>query len=375
MEKPKILLVDDNESFVELFMCLPETEAYDIFPFTSAGAALDFLKKSTVDLILSDVQMPDMSGNELLAAIQDMDPDIPFILVTAYGSMEKAVAAIRHGAYHYFQKPLDDQLELFWTTVREALEKRRRLKEIESLKREKSLRMSAASAMIGRTPGLRQVFQAVNDVAGLPVTVLIYGETGTGKELVARAVHELSDRRDRGFFAVNCNEFSPGVLESELFGHERGAFTGAVGHKKGLFEIADRGTLFLDEISNALFRPAIQTVARAGKPRLQPSRRNRHHLLGFSGADRHQYPAGDPGGTSGAFRQDLLYRLNAYLLKYRRCGSERATFPCWPNITWTGSAKPIAGRLRGFRNRPWPPWACMTGRATSANWSMSWNGR
>jgi two-component system response regulator AtoC len=326
MEKFKILLVDDNENFVELFLCLPETEAYDIFPFTSARAALDFLKKGSVDLVISDVQMPDMSGNELLAAIQDLNPDIPFILVTAFGSTENAVQAIRHGAYHYFQKPLDDQLELFWATVREALDKRRRLKEIESLRTEKSLRFSAASAMIGRTPGMQQVFQAVNDVAGLPVTVLICGETGTGKELVARAVHELSDRKNRGFFAVNCNEFASGVLESELFGHEKGAFTGAVGYKKGLFEIADRGTLFLDEISNA--SSALQSKL------LRVLETHDFSRVGGTATIASDFRVLAATNVrletlveKGAFRQDLLYRLNVYTIEIPPLRERKSDIP------------------------------------------------
>lgn len=127
MEKPKILLIDDNENFINLFLCLPETDAYDIFPFTSATAALDFLREKSIDLIISDVQMPEMSGNELLTKVQDLHPDIPFILITAFSSAENAIQAVRQGAYHYFEKPLDDKLELFWVTVREALDKRRRL--------------------------------------------------------------------------------------------------------------------------------------------------------------------------------------------------------------------------------------------------------
>jgi DNA-binding NtrC family response regulator len=325
-EKPKILLVDDNQAFVELFLCLPETESYDIVPFTSARAALDFLRKGTVDLVISDVQMPDMSGNELLAAIQDINPDIPFILVTAYGSTEKAVFAIRHGAYHYFQKPLNDQLELFWATVREALEKRRRIKEIESLRTEKTLGLSAATAVLGRTPGMRKVIAGIEDVAGLPVTVLIYGETGTGKELVARAIHELSDRRERGFFAVNCNEFAPGVLESELFGHEKGAFTGAIGFKKGLFEIADRGTLFLDEISNA--SPALQSKLLRVLETHDFTRVGGNATLS---SDFRVLAATnirlETQLEKGAFRQDLLYRLNVYTIEIPPLRERKSDIP------------------------------------------------
>ena len=314
MEKSRIILVDDNKSFIELFLCLPETEDYDISTFTSAFSALVFLKENPVDLVIADVQMPEMSGNEMLAAVQDINPDIPFILITAYGTLEKAIAAIQHGAYHYFEKPIDNKLDLFWATVREALEKGRRLKEIEALRREKSLRTSAVGTMIGRTPGMQQVFQAINDVATLPVTVLIYGETGTGKELVARAIHQLSDRRDQGFFPVNCNEFATGLLESELFGHEKGAFTGADYLKKGLFEIAHKGTLFLDEISNApsafqskLLR-VLETHAFTRVGGTTPITSD-FRVLAATNIRLETLVA------RGEFRQDLLYRLNVYTIE------------------------------------------------------------
>jgi two-component system NtrC family response regulator len=326
MEKPRILLVDDNESFIELFLCLPETESYEIFPFTSAVKAMEHLEKNPVDLVIADVQMPELSGNQMLAAVQDINPDIPFILITAYGTLEQAIAAIQHGAYHYFEKPIDNRLELFWVTVREALDKHQRLKELESLRREKSLRTTAFSTMIGRTPGMQQVFQAINDVADLPVTVLIYGETGTGKELVARAIHQLSDRRKQGFFSVNCNEFAPGVLESELFGHEKGAFTGADSQKKGLFEIADKGTLFLDEISNApsdfqskLLRVLeTRTFTRVGGNTAISSD---FRVLAATNVRLETLV------TDKRFRQDLLYRLNVYTIEIPPLRKRKSDIP------------------------------------------------
>jgi len=137
MKKPVIIIIDDNEAFIALFQELQEAEAYDIRGFTSASEALSFLEKEPADLVISDIQMPEMTGNQALAKVQDINPDIPLILVTAYGSAEKAVEAIKQGAYHYFLKPINDKLDLFWKTVAEALEKRGRLAEIESLRREK----------------------------------------------------------------------------------------------------------------------------------------------------------------------------------------------------------------------------------------------
>ncbi|MCJ7618224.1 MAG: sigma-54 dependent transcriptional regulator, partial [Desulfobacterales bacterium] len=251
MEKPRIVLVDDNESFLDLFCFLPDAGNYEIFPFASAEKALNLLNMETVDLVISDVQMPGMSGIELFKRVQDMYPDIPFILLTAYGSTEKAVQAVKKGAYHYFEKPIDDKLEIFWITVRNALHNGKMLRQLASLQKEKSFRSETFLPIIGNSSGIKNVLQSIQEVADLPVAVLITGETGTGKELVAQAIHKQSKRNDKPFFAINCSELSSGILESELFGHEKGAFTGAINQKKGLFEITHQGTLFLDEIGEA----------------------------------------------------------------------------------------------------------------------------
>jgi DNA-binding NtrC family response regulator len=311
MEKPRILLIDNNESFISLFQCLPETQAFTVISFTSPNEAMRFLEKESVDLVISDVQMPEMSGNELLSKVQDLSPDVPFILITAYGSSENAIQAVKQGAYHYFEKPIDSKLDLFWTTVREAIEKKKRLEEIESLKKEKSLRSNVIIPIIGQCDDIKKILQSIHEVADLAVTVLISGETGTGKELVAKAIHDLSSRKDNVFFPINCNAFSPGVLESELFGHEKGAFTGAMTQKKGLFEMADKGTLFLDEISDA--PPALQSkllrvietrnFARVGGVRQVSSD---FRVIAATNIDL------ESEVERGRFRKDLLYRLNVY---------------------------------------------------------------
>ncbi len=326
MEKSKILLIDDNQTFIDLFLCLPEAEVYDIFPFTSATAALDFLRKKTVDLIISDVQMPEMDGTELLPKVQDLNSDIPFILETAYGSSEQAIQAIKQGAYHYFKKPLDDKWDLFWVTVREALDKRRRLGQIEALRREKSLHLDTSVEIIGESPEIKAVFQAINDVAPLPLTVLIYGETGTGKELVAKAIHELSRRRDESFFAVNCSGFASGVLESELFGHEKGAFTGAVSPKKGLFEVADNGTLFLDEISTApmaLQSKLLRVLETHDFSRVGGTLKISSDFRVIAATNSRL----EKEVEEGRFRQDLLYRLNVYTIEIPPLRERKSDIP------------------------------------------------
>jgi len=314
MKKSRIQIIDDNRTFIELFLSLPEARAFEIFPFSSPVEALNHLETKPVDLIISDIQMPEMTGNELLTRIQDMYPDIPFILITAFGSSEKAIQAIKQGAYHYFEKPIDDKLDLFWVTVREALEKRKRLIEIESLRKEKSLHLNTSASIIGRSNGILKIFQSINDIADLSVTVLIYGETGTGKELVARAIHDQSSRRDNAFFGVNCNEFSQGVLESELFGHERGAFTGAINQKKGLFEIADKGTLFLDEISDApqsLQSKLLRVLETHDFTRVGGTSKISSDFRIVAATNKNLKKEAEKGN----FRKDLLYRLNVYTIE------------------------------------------------------------
>jgi two-component system NtrC family response regulator len=314
MKKPKILIVDDNEAFLELFLCLPQTDEFHITPATSAKHAIKILSSESIDLIISDVQMPEMTGIQLFTTVQDLYPDIPVILITAFGSTEGAVRAVKNGAFHYFEKPIDDKLDLFWTTVREAVAKGEMLKKIALLQKEKAFGLKTPTPVIGRSKEIKKVVQSIKEVAPLPVTVLISGETGTGKELIARSIHELSDRKSRPFFAVGCNEFSPGVLESELFGHEKGAFTGAVQQKKGLFEVAHQSTLFLDEIVDA------SSMFQAKMLRVLESKRftrvggtiplsSDFRIITATNRDIQADVA------AGRFRQDLFFRINVYEIK------------------------------------------------------------
>jgi DNA-binding NtrC family response regulator len=310
MNDCKILLIDDNEQFHELFRSLDEAQKFDITSVMSAEQGLEVLKETPIDLIVSDVQMPGMNGTQLFREIQDQYPHIPVILVTAFGSTQEAIQAVQEGAFHYFEKPIDSKLELFWASVREALAKREMQLELALFRKQSSLQSRTPGTIIGQSKGIKRVLRSIEQVAPLPVTVLIFGETGTGKELVARAIHNLSDRRDKPFFPVNCNEFAPGVLESELFGHEKGAFTGAVNRKMGLFDVAHKGVLFLDEIAGAppFFQSKLLRVVEAKKfmrvggttPIYSDFR-----LIVATNRDLEEEVA------AGRFRQDLLYRINA----------------------------------------------------------------
>ena len=311
MDKPKILLIDDHEVFLELMLATNEAEDYDISPLTSAKKAMAVLSKNPCDLIITDIQMPDMTGYQLFSQVQDLYPDIPVILVTAFGSTEDAIRAVKQGAFHYFEKPLNNKFDLFWATVRQALAKREMLLELTSLRKEKSLKIKPPVAIIGQSPCIKAVIKSIDEVADIPVNVLICGKTGTGKELVAQAIHYKSERRKQPFFAVNCNEFAAGVLESELFGHEKGAFTGAVNHKVGLFDVVHKGSLFLDEIGDApsFFQSKLlrvvetKTFMRVGgiTPIFSDFR-----LIVATNCNLEAEIAG------GRFRQDLFYRLNVY---------------------------------------------------------------
>ncbi len=249
--KYRVLVVDDDRSFLTLFVQEAQVRGRDkqceILTTDSGDEALLLAGRKAPDVVISDVQMPGLSGLDLFAKLTERYPGLPVILLTAYGSIDRAIAAVKMGAYHYFTKPLEDH-DLFWKTLLEAAAKKRREDELEEFRREKA-RRGPDSRMVGQSEAWRRVVEQVELVAPLPSTVLITGETGTGKEVTARAIHARSDRSDRPFVAVSCLEFSGTLLESELFGHERGAFTGAVARKRGIFERAHGGTLFLDEIA------------------------------------------------------------------------------------------------------------------------------
>jgi DNA-binding NtrC family response regulator len=326
MSRARILLVDDDEAFLELFSLMAGAQDLHIIPSASANKALEILNEEPIDVVVSDVQMPEMNGTELFRKVQDLYPDIPVILITAFGSTQEAIEAVKQGAFHYFEKPINNKLDLFWTTVREALAKREMAKDLVSLYRERSIRREMPLSIVGRSEGIQQVVRSLKEISRLPVTVLIHGETGTGKELAARVIHHLSDRRDKALFAVSCNEFAAGVLESELFGHERGAFTGAIARKMGLFELAHKGTLFLDEIGEApaFFQSKLLRVVES-KTFMRVGGTFPIHsdfrLLVATNRDLEKDVA------QGDFRQDLFYRLNLYTIEIPPLRKRREDIP------------------------------------------------
>ena len=240
-----VLIVDDEKNYPPILSAVLEEEGFETLTANSGHEALEILKNSDIDLVLTDMKMPSMDGIELLEKIKAKDPDLPVIMMTAYGTVDKAVEAMQKGAYSYILKPFDNERLVLY--VNKACAMYRVVKENRQLRNAVESRYSLGN-IIGKSKSMQDVFEIIQKVAPVTATVLIEGESGTGKDLVAKSIHFNSPRRDKPFIAVNCSALAENLLESELFGHEKGAFTGAVAMKKGRFELADRGTLFIDEI-------------------------------------------------------------------------------------------------------------------------------
>jgi len=240
-----ILIVDDEKNYPPILSAILKEEGFETLTAFSGEEVLEILKDSDVDLVLTDMKMPFMDGIELLERIKDKDPDLPVIMMTAHGTVEKAVEAMQKGAYNYIMKPFDNERLIIY--VNKATAMYRVIKENRQLRSVVESKYSFGN-IIGKSKNMKDIYELIQKIAPATATVLIEGESGTGKELVAKSIHFNGPRRDKPFIAVSCSALAESLLESELFGHEKGAFTGAVSMKKGRFELADEGTLFLDEI-------------------------------------------------------------------------------------------------------------------------------
>ncbi len=243
----RILVVDDEVNMRALFEKILGKEGYEVETASTGEEAIQRLEKETFDLIISDLKMPGMDGSQVLKKAKEISPDIPFILLTAFGTIDSAVAAMKEGAFDYLTKPVNnDEVKL---VIKKALDLYHLTKEVERL-REKVDINKDFKEIIGRSSKMRSLFKLIKLVSNSNTTILINGESGTGKELVARAIHYNSPRREGPFVTIDCGALPETLLESELFGHVRGSFTGAINNKKGLFEEANGGTLLLDEIGD-----------------------------------------------------------------------------------------------------------------------------
>jgi len=243
--QPAILVVDDEEIMREVITTLLEEEGYRVTSSATGEEGIERVKEEASDLVLLDLMLPSMSGLETLEELIRIDPDIVVVMISAYASIENAVDATKSGAFDFITKPFKNEELLL--VVKNGLKKRSLEIENRQLKRTLKERASFEN-IVGQSEPMQQVFDLITQVAPRRSTVLIAGESGTGKELVARAIHSCSPRSNHAFVAVNSGSIPSGLLESELFGHVKGAFTGAIASKKGLFEIADGGTIFLDEV-------------------------------------------------------------------------------------------------------------------------------
>ena len=302
----RILVVDDETSMQEFLEILLRREGHDVVVCGSAGEAILALESDDFELVLSDIQMPGMTGLELLDHVKEASPHTLLVLITAYGTTESAVEAMKHGAYDYLTKPCAvDEIRL---VVEKALEKCDLSSENVRLRRQLSEHTSLPE-VLGRSRGMVEVSALVRQVATSKTNLLITGESGTGKDLIARAVHSLSGRREQAFVAVNCGAIPENLLESELFGHVKGSFTGATANKEGLFEAADGGTLFLDEIGEMQLQLQVK-VLRAIQNRTFKPVGGVHDIrvdVRIIGATNRRL---EEDVRDGRFREDLFYRLN-----------------------------------------------------------------
>ena len=241
--RPKILVVDDDQSLREFLEILLAKEGYRVWSAPSGQKALQLMDRENISLVISDVRMPGIDGMTLLKKIKTRHADVPVILITAFASLDSAVAAMKEGAWDYLTKPF--RIEEIREIVKKALETGPKP---QSLTRDSTEKIYRLDNMLTKSPAMLNIFQLIPRIASSPSSVLISGESGTGKELVARAIHNLGVRKDKPFVVINCGGIPENLLESELFGHKRGAFTGADREKQGLFAIANKGTIFLDEI-------------------------------------------------------------------------------------------------------------------------------
>jgi two-component system, NtrC family, response regulator PilR len=311
MTKQKILVVDDEKSMCDFLEIMLHKEGYEVTSTTSGENALELLDNNLFSMVLTDVKMPVVDGFEVLRKTKEVSPDTVVIMITAYGSPEGAVTAIKEGAYDYITKPF--RVEEVKLTIKKSLERSNLIKENIRLRQAVEDRYKFWN-LIGKSPKMQRVYELVEKVSQTKANVLITGESGTGKELVAKAVHFNSARKDRAFVTLNCGAIPENLLESELFGHMKGSFTGAIANKRGLLEMAESGTLFMDEVGElplALQVKLLRVIQEREFKRVGGTEDIKVdvRIISASNQDLQQKVA------QGGFREDLFYRLNVIQIK------------------------------------------------------------
>ena len=334
-----ILHVEDEPSLQLALGDALRDQGWDVVPAGTVAMALEALATAALDLVLTDLRLPDGSGMEVLAAALRREPGLPVVVLTAYGSVDGAVAAIRAGAAEYLTKPFEDEQLL--TMVRRHLELRRLRRRVAELEGD-------IARPLGEDPGFRKVIDLASVAAASDMTVLLLGETGTGKEVFARFVHARSPRRQQPFIAMNCAALPESLLESELFGHERGAFTGAVKQRRGRFEEADGGTLFLDEVADTSLGVQAKLLRALESQRFERLGSSREisvdvRLVAATKKDLSAEVA------AGSFRDDLFYRLNVLPIRLPPLRERPTDIPL---LTREFCAREEARHGRAFRFAP-----------------------
>lgn len=320
LEKKTVLLVDDEISILESLEKILEHKGFDVKTALNGPKALALFDKYHFDFVVSDLSMPGMDGLELLTKLKERRPDITLIIITAYGTIKTAVQAIKEGAYDFIEKPFEPRKLIglindisdrrqFWEEKSGIVKGRRKDYRFENI--------------IGYTPQMHRLFEEIKDISATDMPVLIIGENGTGKELVANAIHFRSLREKKPYIKINCGALAENVIESELFGHEKGAFTGAVGRKKGIFEMADKGTLFLDEIgelSKNIQVKLLRVLESSEFMRVGGTEIVKSDFRFISATNRNLTEA----LSKGDFREDLYYRINVAVIKVPPLRERRA---------------------------------------------------
>lgn len=323
MAKETILVVDDELNTREGLKIALEQDGYNVITAASGAHAKQILEKTKINLILSDLNMPGINGLELLQLARKMFPEMAIIIITGYGSIETAVKAMKDGAYDFITKPID--IDRLSALVEKALKTQRLMLENIYLK-EKLRNRYQFEQIVGKSRKMRDIFDLIEQVAPSKSTILITGESGTGKELFANAIYQRSDRSEKPFVKVSCAALSEGLLESELFGHEKGAYTGAWDSKKGRFEMADGGTLFLDEIGDICGRTQIKLLRVLQErefERVGGRKTIKVDVRLITATNQNLFQLVE----EGRFREDLFYRLNVITIHLPPLRERREDIP------------------------------------------------
>ncbi len=324
----KILVVDDDRNLLELLKMRLESANYEVTTAAKEEEAIEAVKNSVFDLSIVDLQLLRQDGISLMEEFHLILPDMPVIILTAYGSIESAVEAMKRGAYSYLTKPFDDQDLLL--QIERALENRRLNFEIKRLKGLLEERYNFTN-MVARSEKMKRVLEMVSQIAKTESTVYIHGESGTGKELIAKAIHLASERKDKPFVPINCAALPETLLESELFGHEKGAFTGAVRSTKGLFTQAHAGTLFLDEIGDMPLSIQAKLLRALQERQFYPVGSEKPVEVDVRVIVATQKDL-ESDVKQGQFREDLFYRIHVIPIYLPPLREKKKTFPHWSNI-------------------------------------------